>query len=67
MAKGHVPRNIRSLITRFDNAAQNYAFKGSLHPDDWEECERRYKQAREALEKVIFNAIFDNTTGVVIK
>lgn len=45
--------SIKAAITRFDNAAQEYAFKGSFHPDDREIAEQRYAVTREMLEKMI--------------
>ncbi len=44
------PAHIKTAITRFDHAAQDYAFKGSAHPDEWEEIELTYAQARAKLE-----------------
>lgn len=44
---------MRVLITKFDIAAQDYAFMGSQHPDDHEAIRNRYTKAREKLEKEI--------------
>lgn len=48
---------IKAAITRFDNAAQNYAFKGSAHPDEWQDIENTYIKARERLERLIAETI----------
>lgn len=45
--------SIKRDITRFDNACQDYAFKGSMHPSDWQAVEEEYAHSREALEKKI--------------
>lgn len=45
--------SIRAAITRFDKAAQDYAFKGSHHPDTHSLIEQEYALARESLERMI--------------
>lgn len=41
--------NAKRLLKRFDKAAQEYAFKGAAHPDDWEEITQRYEKAKAKL------------------
>lgn len=38
-----------NAVTRFDNAAQNYAFMGAAHPEQWAEIERSYLTAKARL------------------
>lgn len=45
--------SIRAAITRFDKAAQDYAFKGSHHPDIHSLIDQEYTLARESLERMI--------------
>ena len=44
---------IKAAITRFDNAAQEYAFRGAAHPEDRSEIKEEYVRARESLERMI--------------
>lgn len=46
-------RHIKAAITRFDNAAQAYAFKGSAHPEDWPAIEHQYEAAKSSLISLI--------------
>lgn len=55
MQKTTIPAPIKAAITRFDVAAQDYAFKGAAHPDDHHAIDARYKKARENLERLIAN------------
>lgn len=48
---------IKSAITQFDNAAQEYAFRGAYHPDDRPAIEERYLRARQRLEQRIAAAV----------
>lgn len=43
----------KRLITLFDKACQDYAFKGSMHPDDWDGIDEAYQSARQSLERHI--------------
>lgn len=59
-----VPPSIKRLITRFDNAAQDYAFRGTIPAGESEEAaevydaiEREYARSREVLERAISLAI----------
>ena len=52
------PSNIKAAISRFEQAAQDYAFKGSAHPDDWDYIERKYERTRANLEAVIAKAVW---------
>ena len=52
-----VPRGIRALITRFDEAAQEYAFIGSHDLDTRAGTEEAYQIARHNLERGIVNKI----------
>lgn len=45
--------SIRTAITRFDKAAQEFAFIGSQMPENHHEIEREYKAARQSLERMI--------------
>ena len=49
----HEPKRGRAsaaaIVRHFDEAAQDYAFKGAAHPDDWDEIEQRYLIAKERL------------------
>lgn len=46
-------RSIKAAITRFDNAAQAFAFKGAAHPDDWSAIEHQYEAAKANLVSII--------------
>jgi len=52
-------KNANRLINRFDAAAQDFAFKGAAHPDDWEDIEKRYKRERERLFKFMCDCIIE--------
>lgn len=43
----------KRAITRFDNAAQEYAVIGSQHPEDQEAISTEYTRSRECLEEAI--------------
>lgn len=55
MAKPDIKR-IRDLITEFDNAAQEYAFRGAARPDDEDIITASYINARRKLEDAIGKA-----------
>lgn len=38
-----------AAVTRFEHAVEDLAFKGSMHPDDHAEIERKYKLAKAHL------------------
>jgi hypothetical protein len=57
MTRSDPRKQIRALISRFDEAAQAYAFKGAAHPEDQDEIERAYIVTRRALEDGIGKAI----------
>lgn len=52
-AKDRIMQSIKRKITRFDQAAQEYAFKESYDPMLWSDIEDDYKKARLALETSI--------------
>lgn len=45
--------SIKAAITRFDKAAQDFAFLGSAHPDEHLTIRQEYHLARESLERMI--------------
>lgn len=47
--------SVKRAITRFDKAAQAFAWKGSTPPEMWSHTDKEYKASREALEKLIFS------------
>lgn len=42
-----------AAVTRFENAVDEYAFKGSMHPDDQPAIERRYLLAKANLLRML--------------
>lgn len=52
-----IPPSIKRAITRFDKAAQEYAFKGSFRIETAEEIEQEYEAARRSLEGIIAKAL----------
>lgn len=53
-------RRALAAVTRFDNAAQNMAFKGAEHPEDWPAIERNYVLAKTNLLRVMgFEVTYD--------
>ena len=46
-------RSIKAAITRFDNAAQAYAFKGAADPEDHPAIEHQYEAAKASLVSLI--------------
>lgn len=52
-----LPAYIAGAITRFDNAAQSYAFIGAADPEDRSAIQHQYDTARERLERAITKAI----------
>lgn len=57
MAKYPTFKQFKAALTRFDNAAQDMALKGSFHPDEWAPTEDRYRRSRENVE-----SLFERTT-----
>lgn len=45
--------SIKAAITRFDKAAQDFAFLGSQHPEHHQMIRQEYHLARESLERMI--------------
>lgn len=41
------------LINDFEAAVRMHEMKGAMHPDDWEEIELDFKQAKKKLENYI--------------
>jgi len=56
MPKG-VPPQITRAVNRLENAAQNYAFKGAAHPDDWAAITQSYEDARATLFATITRSL----------
>lgn len=52
---------IRSAITQFDNAAQEYAFLGAAHPEDRDDIETVYILKRKRLEDLIQKHVKETT------
>lgn len=46
-------KSIKSAITRFDKAAQNYSVRGAYTPFEAIEIEMEYKHCRKLLEELI--------------
>ena len=53
---------IKAAITRFDNAAQLYAFKGSYPIEEHEEITTAYHLSRERLERAIAQLTIKDAT-----
>lgn len=52
-AKPKISPTARRLITRLINRADDFAFMGSMHPDDWPSIEKGLARARTDLEAYI--------------
>ena len=52
-------QNANRLINRFDAAAQDFAWKGAAHPDDWQKIEERYARERKRLFKFVCDCIIE--------
>lgn len=50
-------KSIKSAITRFDKAAQNYSVRGAYTPFEAIEIEMEYKHSRKLLEELIDRAL----------
>jgi hypothetical protein len=46
-------RIARRWVRAFDTAAQNYAFKGGAHPDEWDAIEYDYQESKKQLYRAI--------------
>ncbi|MFC5392656.1 hypothetical protein [Bosea vestrisii] len=61
MAKYPTFKQFKAALTRFDNAAQDMALKGSFHPDEWKPTEDRYRRSREKVESLFERAAVTTT------
>lgn len=52
-----LPAHIKTALNRFDAAAQNYAYKGSLRFEDRQSAISQYEKTRVQLEHAIEKAI----------
>lgn len=50
--------HFRKLVRNFENATRNHEMKGSMHPDDWEEIEQDFIEAKRKLIKYCEERIF---------
>lgn len=58
-------KSIKSAITRFDKAAQNYSVRGAYMPVEAIEIEVEYKHCRKLLEELIDRLLQSNTSAEV--
>lgn len=50
-------RYIQKLLKDFEQAAIDKSWKGSMHPDDWDDVEKNYKDAKKKLVRYIGSKI----------
>ena len=46
-------RKAKMLLTRYGHASEDFALKGSMHPDDWDDIDARLLKARAQIENYI--------------
>lgn len=46
-------RKAKMLLTRYGHASEDFAFKGSMHPDDWDAIDANLLKARAQIENYI--------------
>lgn len=46
-------RKAKMLLTRYGHASEDFALKGSMHPDDWDAIDANLLKARAQIENYI--------------
>lgn len=46
-------RKAKMLLTRYGHASEDFALKGSMHPDDWDAIDAKLLKARAVMENYI--------------
>lgn len=46
-------------LARFERAIRDHEMKGSMHPEDWDDVEREYQEAKEGLRRFIWALLED--------